>query len=142
MKTLLRDRITLAAESAADLMNADVRSIGADRNAAEAIGYLSRHGFGAAPVIDDAGRPIGVLSIWDVISHQQDVGNVADKALVRDLMTPCVYSVKQDSPARTPISHLLSLNVHHVFVVDDDGVMVGVISALDVLRKLDLTGLS
>ena len=31
---------------------------------------------------------------------------------------------------------MLGLNVHQLFVVDPDGVLTGVVSALDVLRRL------
>ena len=34
------------------------------------------------------------------------------------------------------IEQLLALNVHHLFVTDPAGVVVGVISPIDVLRKL------
>jgi CBS domain-containing protein len=31
---------------------------------------------------------------------------------------------------------MLALRVHHLFVVDDGGVLVGVVSATDILRRL------
>ena len=48
---------------------------------------------------------------------------------------PVVFSVApQDSVTRV-VGDMLALKVHRLFVVDD-GVLVGVISAFDVLRKL------
>ena len=55
----------------------------------------------------------------------------------RDVMTPAVFSVPPDTPAATVIRRLLALKVHRLFVVDEDGVLVGVISAADVLRHLE-----
>ena len=40
----------------------------------------------------------------------------------------------------TAIQEMLALRVHRMFVVDDNGVLVGVISALDVLRDLRPAG--
>jgi CBS domain-containing protein len=51
-------------------------------------------------------------------------------------MTPAVFSVTPDAPAARVVGDMLDLKVHRLFVVDRDGVLVGVISALDVLRFL------
>jgi CBS domain-containing protein len=131
----------------------------------EAIGLLIDRGYSAAPVIDEAGRPVGVLSRTDVLVHDREhvehltpmpeyynraelitdenealgegfqVERV-DPTQVRDLMTPAVFSVGPETPAARVVSDMLSLKVHRLFVVDSNGVLVGVISALDVLRCL------
>jgi len=59
-----------------------------------------------------------------------------DRALVRDLMTPAVFSVARNTPANKVVSELLNLHVHRLFVVDDRDVLVGVISTMDILRHL------
>jgi CBS domain-containing protein len=47
-----------------------------------------------------------------------------------------VFSVAPDTPAAKVVSEMLALRVHRLFVVDGDGVLVGVISALDVMKRL------
>jgi CBS domain-containing protein len=59
-----------------------------------------------------------------------------DRTRVRDIMTPVVYSVKPDTPAYNVIEDMLGRKVHRLFVVDNDDVLVGVVSAFDVLRHL------
>ncbi len=59
-----------------------------------------------------------------------------DRTLVRDLMTPAVFAVAPDTPVAEVIAEMLRLRVHHVFVVDAAGTLVGVISSLDFLRNL------
>jgi CBS-domain-containing membrane protein len=61
---------------------------------------------------------------------------VVDSTQVRDIMTPVVFTVLLDAPARQVVEQMLSLKVHHLFVVDEDRALVGVISSLDVLRRL------
>jgi CBS domain-containing protein len=61
---------------------------------------------------------------------------VADRTPVRDLMTPVVFSVRPDTPARQVIEQMLHLRVHRLFVIDNDGILVGVISMSDVMRRL------
>jgi CBS domain-containing protein len=56
--------------------------------------------------------------------------------IVRDVMTPGVFSVALGTPADCVVNALLSLSIHRVFVTDDDGSLVGVISSTDILRHL------
>jgi predicted transcriptional regulator len=51
-------------------------------------------------------------------------------------MTPIVFTVRDNDLARKVIEQMVSLHVHRIFVVDDADVVVGVISALDVLKRL------
>jgi CBS domain-containing protein len=51
-------------------------------------------------------------------------------------MTPVVFTVTLDTPAPRVVEQMLNLKVHHLFVVDEDRALVGVISSLDVLRHL------
>jgi CBS domain-containing protein len=51
-------------------------------------------------------------------------------------MTPAVFCVHADTPAANVVGRMLALNVRRLFVVDDAGVLVGVVSAFDVLRGL------
>src|SRR4051794_276728 len=152
-------RLTLAADMAEQLMTSNPVSISASAAVQEAIALLTDRGFSAAPVIDEAGRPVGVLSRSDILVHQREQTRhanlsdqtdwdvppprraregfsveVVDTTLVRDIMTPIVFTVTLTTSVRQVVDQMLSLHVHHLFVVDDDGALVGVISSLDVLR--------
>ena len=162
--TSVRPRLTLWAETAADLMMPNPMSIRADATVREAVEMLTDHGFSAAPVIDEAGRPLGVVSRADILIHDREKGTrqrgadyyeqadittrtgerlgtgfhveAVDTTLVRDIMTPAVFSVAPDTPAAKVIEQLVGLKVHRLYVVEGDGTLVGVISALDILRHL------
>src|SRR5260370_36360747 len=67
------------------------------------------------------------------------VGESADTGhpvLASDLMTPAVFSVRPDTSAAEVVERMVDLNVHRLFVVDRDNLLVGVISVLDLLRHL------
>lgn len=130
--------ITLLAETAADIMAPGPVSLQATATVAEAAQFLTARGFGAAVVIDAAGHPIGVVTKTDLLIHarEKSKGLEDDATAVRSVMTPAVFSVRTDTAARSVIDQLLALNVHHLFVTDGSGVVVGVISPVDVLRKL------
>lgn len=158
-------KLTLRARTAAELMTPNPVSLGENETIREALALLTDRGFKAAPVIDDAGRPVGVLSGTDLLVHDRErtehlraapefyhradltlstgeaLGEgfeieTTDGTRVCDLMTPAVFSVPPDAPAERVIEEMVGLRVHRVFVVDDTGVLIGVISALDVLRRL------
>jgi CBS domain-containing protein len=65
-------RLILCAETAADLMVPNPVSIRAGATVKEAAAFLTDKGFSAAPVIDEAGRPVGVLSQSDIVVHDRE----------------------------------------------------------------------
>lgn len=142
--------LVLRAESAADLMTPNPVSIREEATFGEALVLLTDKGLDAAPVVGLAGRPAGVLTQGDILAHAReqvaglgpprpgaaDPFRRTDPALVRDLMTPAVFSVKPWTPAAEVVEQIAALEVNRLFVVDDDGVVVGVIGARDVLARL------
>ena len=138
-------RLTLWAQTASDLMMTNPLSIHQDATIPELIAMLTDHGFTAAPVIDDAGHPVGVVSRGDILIHDRAKSTAtpsgasaeaAEPTRVRDIMTPAIFSVAPDTAASRVVEEMLALKVHRLFVVDGDGTLVGVITALDVLRHL------
>jgi CBS domain-containing protein len=164
VSTKVSNRLVLRAEIAADLMTKNPISVRETATLKEAVAFLTDKGLCAAPVVDGAGRPVGVLSQTDIVIHDRNKVEYLpsttdyyaktdltapsgealserfqveriDTTMVRDIMTPAVLSVaSQDSVTRV-VGDMLALKVHRLFVVDD-GILVGVISAFDVLRKL------
>jgi CBS domain-containing protein len=130
-------RLVLKERKAADLMTANPVSIRESATVREAVEFLTRRKISGAPVIDAAGRPVGVISRGDILVHDREaVDPAADADQVRDIMTPAVFCVTPDAPASRVARELVDLKVHRLFVVDDRGTLVGVISVLDLLRHL------
>ncbi len=130
--------LTLHATTAADIMNSGPVSIASSDTVPEAVVFLTERGFGAAVVIDEAGHPIGVVTKTDVLMHtrRRQPGLEPDDTPVTEVMTPAVFSVRPETSAGSVLEQLLEVGVHHIFVKDAGGVIVGVISPVDVLRKL------
>jgi len=156
-------RLTLAADTAADLMSTNPVSLHKGASVHEAIALLTDRNFDAAPVIDENGRPIGVVTVTDILVHDREYarflktgdmtpksdmeiyGNrlpddfgieIVDRTSVEEIMTPAVFTVEETTPAAVAVRKMLDLRVHHLFVADQDGVLIGVISSCDVLRRL------
>jgi predicted transcriptional regulator len=135
--------LTLPARTVADLMTPSPVSLGMEATIPDAVACLTDRGISGAPVIDAAGRPVGVLAHSDLVVHMRErlPGAVAageDRSVVGDVMTPAVFTLRTDAPAVTAVEHMRALNVHRLFVVDENNVLVGVVTALDILRRLQL----
>ncbi len=155
-------RLSLHADTAADLMSENPISLREDASVQEAIALMTDRGYHAAPVIDERGRPIGVVSVTDILIHNreyvgylktsdvtvpsdlrshasipEDMGiEVVDRTTVGDMMTPTIFTIRENALVGEVVQAMINKHVHHLFVSDEDGVLVGVISMGDILRKL------
>jgi predicted transcriptional regulator len=116
-----------------DLMTENPVSIRHGITVREAAAFLAQQRIGAAPVVNDAGRAVGVLSRSDVLLA---VNAGVEGAPVREVMSPAVIAVRPDAHAGQAYEVLLRCAVRRVFVTDDEGVPVGVVSATDLFRGL------
>ncbi len=142
-------RSPLAGRTVRDLMTSGAVSLPEGATVEQVVAFLDAGRFGAAPVTDDAGHPVGVISRMDVMGSgyartagvapalQGRAGEVPPQQgslRANDLMSPTVFSVSPEIPAQEAAAQMVQLNVHRLVVVDCDGVLVGVITALGLLR--------
>src|ERR1700748_1747470 len=72
MNLLHATRAPLAGRTAADVMTPNPLSIRESASVAEPLRFLTNKGFSAARVIDERGRPIGVLSRADILVFNRE----------------------------------------------------------------------
>ncbi len=145
---------------AEDIMNPDVLTVNANMRVRDLAGFLSEHEISGAPVTDDAGRPVGVVSIMDIVSvdvagsrdssggtgyygrafeHRFDVEGVGaarpelENLDVEDIMTPVVISVGRDAPVSQIARMMLTDHIHRVIVRDGESI-AGIVTSFDMLR--------
>ena len=75
-----------------------------------------------------------------VFSEDGSPDDASRLPMVSDIMTPAIFCVRPETSAAKVVEKLLALKVRRLFVVDNDGILVGVISTFDVLRKLRRRG--
>ena len=150
---------------ARDLMNDDVKTVSETLSIRELSQLLQGWAVSGAPVVDEGGRPVGVVSVTD-IAHAGDSDSVivTDRSdpdffvrswderfnpedlrklhledeglLVCDIMTPNLCDVAADAPISEVVESMLSAHVHRILVTDNDQV-VGIISTFDVLEQMN-----
>lgn len=127
----------------AELMTAGVKSIDAEATIADAVSVIADEHVSALPVVDRAGRFVGVLSTTDILQSAAEAADRADRerifeeTQVRELMTTRPATVPVTAEIKEVAQQMLYLDVHRLFVVDDDK-LIGVISQSDIVRGVAL----
>jgi CBS domain-containing protein len=122
----MEDEGEAMARTVREIMNPEVFGVRPEEEPDPTLEALLAFGITAAPVLDEERRPLGVISL-------------------RDLLPKSERSLRMTSPAETVLETasipdagraLAAANVHHLVVVDAFGRTVGMVSALDVVRGL------
>jgi CBS domain-containing protein len=109
-----------------DFMNPQLVYLAAGARPETAMQPILDFGITAVPVLDDEKRPVGVLSLRDLV-HATGA---------RPAVSESVVSVGVDEPLGAAARKLAEKGLHHVVVVDGEGRAVGMLSAVDVVRGL------
>ena len=109
-------------ETVADIMNPKLLYVRDGDRLTLVRRKILQFGVTAVPVLDEAHRPVGVVSLRDCATGDE----------------PQMSSPAKTVRARATIAEgaraMADANVHHLVVVDDDGVAVGMVSAIDFVR--------
>lgn len=122
----------------AELMQTNLKTIGADATVADAVDALAEAQVSALPVLDRFGRAVGILSTRDVLRAESRCETpevrerLFEKTLVLEIMTPWPATIDPDTDVRQAAQEMLYLNVPRLFV-EFDGALVGVISQTDIV---------
>lgn len=148
------------------VMSVGARVVRPEVSLEAAIALMVEHGISGVPVVDEDGRPVGVVSKSDLVRLMQDAGDdreverkarmhVADvevdlppgfhverlvRATVGEVMTPLAFSVHEDTDLARAAALMVFEGVHRVPVTGDDGRVTGVLSSMDVLKHVAAEG--
>ena len=133
-----------------DVMTTEVVAVRRETTFKEMAAVLRRYRVSALPVVDDAGRVLGVVSEADLLAKEalSDPGPVAELVHRRDvrkaegltagdLMTSPPVTATPDDPVEQAARMMHFMRVKRLPVVNSDGQLVGIISRADVLAVFD-----
>lgn len=151
--------------TAGDVMNPNVLTVQEDMTVEELANFLIENEISGAPVEDPAGRLVGVVSVTDLaLSVAKGTDLASDQSnpdffvrewgetlsrddieelrfggenapRVRDIMTPAVYSVDQETPIPELAETLINSHIHRLLVTSGEKV-VGIVTTSDLLGLL------
>jgi len=133
-----------------DVMTAEVVAVRRDATFKELAAVLRRYRVSALPVVDDAGRVIGVVSEADLLAkealadpgvmaevlHRKDVRK-AEGLTAGDLMTSPPVTAAPEDQVEQAARMMHFMRVKRLPVVNSGGQLVGIVSRSDVLAVFD-----
>lgn len=134
------------------IMTADVLCVRADVSVDALVPLLLKHGVSGVPVVDASGKPVGVVSKTDLLRERYENGDTlelrasdardpagyhessAGRWLVADVMASMTFSLPEDATVAQACALMAYEGVHRLPIVCAEGKVIGILSALDVLR--------
>lgn len=123
---------------AGDLMATRVVELSPEQSLEDAARAFADHHLSSAPVVDQQGVCIGMLSAADFLKpnlRDNVVNATATERSVRAFMTSAVQSVTPHTPLLQVATIMSVGHIHHLPVISKDRV-VGVVSTLDVVSAM------
>jgi len=134
----------------ASVMTSPAITVGPDTAFKDVVTLLADKKISAVPVVDETGHPLGVVSEADVMAKQEFHGGndttpwwsgprrrarrrKAVGVTAAELMTAPAITISAEEPVTRAARQLAEKRVRRLFVVDPDGVVIGVVSRHDVL---------
>ena len=143
---------------AGDVMNQHVVKLSMQESMAEAAEKLLQHEISGAPVVDDQGHCMGILSAGDFVRRAVAVSRYARKPVAHDRqrrhggaprpaealdadlaaahMSLAVQAVSLETSLAQVARTMCGGHVHRLPVLDNDGRPVGMISSLDLVAAV------
>ncbi|HEY7310920.1 MAG TPA: CBS domain-containing protein [Gemmataceae bacterium] len=156
--------------AAQDLMNREVATIPRDMGMQAAARWLEQMRVSGAPVVDEDGRCVGVLSSADFVAccaanrtrcsmHRAEANrgpctfpdcvgsewqmvNVGEsgESLVRDHMTPDPATAPPETPIARLAQMMVDAQVHRLIIVDEQRRPLGIVSTTDIVAAVARAG--
>ncbi len=131
---------------ARDIMSSPVVTVREDQTLKEAMETMVKYGFRRVPVVTEDGVVTGILTAVDVVrgfgTHKLlertvsgDIREVLSTP-VTDLMVTDLATAHEDEELSSVVNTMLSRDVSSVLVVDNDGILKGIITERDVLYAI------
>lgn len=129
--------------AARDLMTTGMISARPEERLSEAVGRMSEAGVRHLPVVDAAGKLVGILSDRDIglgeLSAVPDGDWIEQQSRllrVETLMTTDVLTLAPEAPLGDIIAAFAHWRLGALPVVDEEGRLLGIVSYVDVLKSL------
>jgi arabinose-5-phosphate isomerase len=118
-----------------DVMRAGdaVPRVGTQAGFGELMGEMSAKGLGAAAVVDDAGRVLGVFTDGD-LRRKIEAGVDLRAVKAGEVMTAGPRTIRDDVLAAEAVSLMETYRINVLLVVDAAGVLVGAVNTNDLMR--------
>ena len=144
-------------QRARDVMTKAVATIREQETVHDALSIMTEHRLTSLPVVDSAGRCVGIVSQSDLIDFARELDDAEESETpssfaemliggarladvtherIDDVMSDSVVTVTPNDPVVDVADKMLSNGIHHVPVCDADRRLLGIVSTMDILGGL------
>lgn len=121
--------------TARDIMSTELITLRENATLEEAVKVLINNRITGLPVVDGAGKMIGVLSEYDII---RQVGEATEPppGVFQDRIefSKNPVSLPPDAPIETIIDHFVQASFRRIPIVDSNGCLIGIITRRDLMK--------
>lgn len=130
---LLADTTSISA-----LMSGNVDCVREDVSIQALAALVIEGGFNGVPVVDESGKPIGIVTQADLLRHHYDSEAASNRppSTVGDIMTDVSFILNEGASVSQAAASMSLGSIHRIPVVDSMGRVVGILSSLEVLYWL------
>jgi CBS domain-containing protein len=89
------------------------------------------HHIGCVPIVDERGSPVGIVTKADLVENLGKAGGTT-----ADVMTPLAITLDERATVADAAEMLISEDFHHVMIISEARMLIGVVSTKDVVRWL------
>jgi len=118
-----------------DIASTAVLTVTVDLPLSAAIGRFSGERVSSLIVVDEAGRPVGILTEWDILRLLRD--GLPGECAVATVMSAPLVVVRPEMDFAAAQLLMSSRGIRHLVVVDGEGRLVGIASESDFRRRLN-----
>ena len=116
-----------------DIMTREVQCCGPDTHLATAAKMMWDNDCGALPVLNVEGRVLGMITDRDICMSVSTKNKPASEITVWETITPKAYTCHPSEDIHTALDIMKRERVHRLPVIDDDGILQGIIALNDII---------
>ncbi len=113
-----------------------VATAGSEETVSAAAARMKEHNLGTLVVLDENGKPSGILTDRDIVIRCIAEGSDPKVIVVGDVMTAPVRSVTESAPIEDALAMMESTGARRLVVTDSEGRLAGLLAVDDVIQLL------
>lgn len=107
-----------------------------EKNIRESARQMRVEHVGSLVVVDQDGKPIGMLTDRDITIEGVARGVDVDQTTVRDLMTAPVVTATESEGMVTALARMREFGIRRLPIIDSEGKLVGVVTNSNLIKEL------
>jgi CBS domain-containing protein len=117
-----------------EIMTKGALCVSIDLTAESVVKLFFDNAISGAPVIDERGHAIGVVSKTDLLRARDRWKKGGQGPTVGEIMTPVAFTMKESAPISQAAALMAFEQIHRLPIVSESGEVIGIVSSIDVLR--------